>query len=81
MNSLKTAFMRLLLGASLVFGASCGVKGKPQPPVVPVVMSRGEPSFSKATEKIKVAPVNQRKKLEGDFEESPDFEISPEDKR
>jgi hypothetical protein len=51
---------------------ACGVKGRPQPPLTPALLGRGQPSFSKATEKVKVKKRNQ-KKIEGDFEEPDDF--------
>ncbi len=61
----------------LVLGISgCGVKGKPQPPLTPPILGRGEPSFSKATETIKVP--KKAKKIEGDFEEPEDFAPSEE---
>ena len=53
-------------------GSSCGVKGRPQPPLTPALLGRGAPSFSKATEKVKVQKQNP-KKIEGDFEDPEDF--------
>lgn len=48
---------------------ACGVKGKPQPPLTAPVLGRGEPSFSKATEKIKV----KRKARPSDWDENGEF--------
>jgi hypothetical protein len=65
----------LLLVICLNF--SCGVKGKPQPPLNPSQLGRGTPSFNKATENIKI-PKN--KKIPGDFVEPSDFEPEKEEK-
>ena len=65
----------------LLLLAGCGVKGKPQAPLTPLGISRGEPSFSKATERVKVTPGAKKKKIEGDFEEPGDFDAEPEDKK
>lgn len=32
----------------------CGVKGDPMPPLSPTVLGHGEPSYQKATEKIRI---------------------------
>jgi hypothetical protein len=32
----------------------CGVKGDPMPPLSPAVLGHGEPTYQKATEKIKI---------------------------
>ena len=50
----------------------CGVKGKPSPPLTPPVLCRGEPSYSKATEGLKIDP-KKRKKIQDDWDESDDF--------
>lgn len=52
---------------------ACGVKGKPQPPLTAPVLGRGEPNYSKATEKVKL----KKKPTTPDWEETEDF---PEDK-
>jgi hypothetical protein len=52
---------------------ACGVKGKPMPPLTAPVLGRGEPNYSKATEKVKL----KKKPLPSDWEESEDF---PEEK-
>ena len=31
--------------------ASCGVKGRPLPPIIPPTLGRGEPTYSEATKK------------------------------
>jgi hypothetical protein len=63
------------------FTLSCGVKGKPQPPLTPALLGRGEPSYSKATEKLKVIKKKSSQKIEGDFEETDDFAPTPEDEK
>lgn len=59
----------------LVICGGCGVRGRPSPPDVPAPIGRGEPSFSKATEKL-VVP--QRKKnnrgMQDDWNEPTEFE-------
>ena len=67
--------------AAILCSLGCGVKGRPQAPLKPALISRGEPSFSKATEKIKVSPQNKKKKIEGDFEDQYDFEPDGEEKK
>jgi len=47
----------------------CGVKGKPQPPLTAPVLGRGEPNFSKATEKVKL----KQKPKAPDWDEPGDF--------
>ncbi len=32
--------------------ASCGVRGQPQPPLVPAELGRGEPGFKRASEEF-----------------------------
>ncbi len=66
--------IKILIFALLCTG--CGVKGKPQPPLTPALMGRGQPSYSKATESVKIP---KAKKVEGDFEDVPDFEIEKEE--
>lgn len=53
---------------SLLLGA-CGVKGKPQPPLTAPVLGRGEPNYSKATEKVKL----KKKPIPGDWDYNEDF--------
>jgi hypothetical protein len=53
--------------------AGCGVKGKPQPPLEPPLIGRGEPVFSEATQDIQIqkkAPV----KIPDDWDDPKDFE-------
>lgn len=54
----------------LIFLCACGVKGKPQPPLTAPVLGRGEPSYSKATENVKL---KQKKPRTSDWEEKDDF--------
>lgn len=49
--------------------SACGVKGKPQPPLTAPVLGRGEPNFSKATEKVKL----KKKPKVNDWDEPGDF--------
>jgi hypothetical protein len=42
----KVLFCLLVLGV-----ASCGVKGRPLPPLIPPTLGRGEPTYSEATKK------------------------------
>jgi hypothetical protein len=64
----------LILALTLML-AGCGVRGRPSPPDIPAPIGRGEPSFSKATEKL-VVP--QRKKnnrgMQDDWNDPTDFE-------
>jgi hypothetical protein len=64
----------ILIGSQVT---GCGVKGKPQPPLIPAFIGRGEPSFAKSADKPK-SQNQSKKKIEGDFEESDDFESSVE---
>ncbi len=68
---------KILLLTSVLMSAgmvACGVKGKPQPPLTAPVLGRGEPSFSKATENLKL---KKKTNPPADWEESADF---PEEK-
>jgi hypothetical protein len=47
----------------------CGVKGNPQPPLTAPVLGRGEPNYSKATEKVKL----KKKTPPSDWDEPDDF--------
>lgn len=60
------------------FQLGCGVKGKPLPPIDPVTLGRGVPSYSKASENI---GKDKKKKnvIQDDWEDSNDFE--KEDKK
>lgn len=68
---------RIFIGISLfliILGlGACGVKGKPQPPLTAPVLGRGEPNYSKATEKVKL----KKKPIPADWEENDEF---PEEK-
>ncbi len=51
----QTQYCRLFfLLAIFQFCIACGVKGDPMPPLSPTVLGHGEPTFQKATEKIKI---------------------------
>jgi len=69
--------MKCFLGISFFIVSfmmsACGVKGKPQPPLTAPVLGRGEPNYSKATEKVKL----KKKPIPLDWEESDEF---PEEK-
>ncbi len=71
----------LTLISFLLTLVNCGVKGGPQPPLTPILMSRGEPNFAKVTEKLKMPSKAKHKKIQGDFEESDDFSVVPEEKK
>ncbi len=51
---------------------SCGVKGKPQPPLEPPVLGRGEYMPTKKPQQSN--PKKKFKSVEPDWEESDDFE-------
>lgn len=65
--------MKTTLALSLGFFSAlligCGIKGKPQPPLTPPVLGRGEPNFSKATEGLKI----KKKPPAFDWQEPEDF--------
>jgi hypothetical protein len=42
---------KVLLCFLLLAVASCGVKGRPLPPLNPATLGRGEPTYSEATKK------------------------------
>lgn len=69
MISIPNSFLVLFL-SSIVIG--CGVKGDPQPPLTPPLLGRGEPSFSKATESLKIKKKN-KPSTEPDWDEPADF--------
>lgn len=50
----------------------CGVKGRPMPPTDPPVLGRGEPSYSKATQSLKIDP-KKKKKIQDDWDDNSDF--------
>lgn len=65
---IKTLLFLVLSG----FFLSCGVKGKPQPPLDPPLLGRGEPSYSKATQGLKIDP-KKKKKIQDDWDDGSDF--------
>jgi hypothetical protein len=70
--------MNFTLGAGALillsfFMSACGVKGQPQPPLTAPVLGRGEPSYSKAAEKVKL----KKNPVPKDWEDSDEF---PEEK-
>jgi len=70
---------RLLIPLLFLLSA-CGVKGKPQPPLDPPTLGRGEPVFTEGTQDIqlkKKAPT----KIKDDWDDPKDFpNDSSEDK-
>ena len=46
--------MKNLVIAFVAFSAllACGVRGKPQPPLTPAELGRGQPTFKRATEEF-----------------------------
>ena len=60
-------FSILIVVASCVLSLGCGVKGKPQPPLLPEVMGTGQYNYKNATEGVKV---NSKKKQIEEQEEN-----------
>lgn len=50
MKSRTYAYKRLLVLVSLFAAAACGVRGRPQPPLTPAELGRGQPTFKRSTE-------------------------------
>lgn len=48
---MKNPSVVLLVVGSLILFA-CGVRGRPQPPLVPADLGRGKPTFKRATEEF-----------------------------
>jgi hypothetical protein len=65
-------FLLILLGL-----CSCGVKGNPQPPLAPPVLGRGEPSYSRATEGVKLKKKKAPTPAEPDWDQPSDFSEEP----
>lgn len=80
MNCLRLLSHMLLLLISCIF-VGCGVKGDPQPPLSPAVLGHGEPTYHKATEKIKIKKKDSKNKSstakEDDWEELDFIEDGP----
>lgn len=74
---MRTSFRFAVALLCLTF-IGCGVKGKPQPPLIPAFIGRGEPGVAKPQDKNKNSSQN-KKKIEGDFDDSDDFGPSIED--
>jgi len=58
------------------FLGACGVRGRPTPPEKPPLLGHGEPSYSRATEKVKVPQKKKASKdsnKDDDWDESDDF--------
>ncbi len=55
-KNLKTIF---LAAALCLFISGCGVRGRPQPPLTPPELGRGEPTFKRATEEFAFPQVPQ----------------------
>ena len=43
---------RIILLFAISFSAGCGVKGDPEPPLLPPELGRGQPTYRQATEEI-----------------------------
>lgn len=69
MNFINISFISVFF---VFLTSACGVKGDPQPPLTPPLLGRGEPSFSKATEALKIKKKN-KPSLEPDWDEPADF--------
>jgi predicted small lipoprotein YifL len=48
-SNLKFVILSISFAASLT---GCGVRGRPQPPLTPPELGRGQPSFKRATEEF-----------------------------
>ena len=44
--------IKLILLVACCLVAGCGVRGRPQPPLTPPELGRGEPTFKRATEEF-----------------------------
>jgi hypothetical protein len=64
--------MKYLILFLTFLNLSCGVKGKPLPPLTPPALGRGEPNYSKATQGLEIDPKKKRK-IQDDWPEEPDF--------
>lgn len=55
---------------------ACGVKGDPMPPLSPTVLGHGEPTYQKATEKIKIKKrgVKKNETTKDNIGEDPEWE-------
>jgi hypothetical protein len=56
--------------------SACGVRGRPTPSEIPPLLGHGEPSFSRATEKVKVPKkkkTSSNPNKDEDWNESDDF--------
>lgn len=63
---------------SILFSlTACGVRGRPQAPLAAPILGRGEPSYSEATQDLKIKK-KIPKKIEGDWDEPEDFEDKKE---
>ncbi len=50
----------------ILLAAGCGVKGDPKPPLTPVALGHGQPSFKRATKNIVPAPPPDANQLSKD---------------
>ncbi len=62
-------FLSFILG---MMSVGCGVKGKPQPPLDPPLLGRGEPVFTEATQDIHLKK-KPSVKLSDDWDDPKDF--------
>ena len=63
----------LILLCFLFVSTACGVRGRPSPPETPPVLGHGEPSYSKATEKVKLLKKKKSQNSKDDWNEPEDF--------
>lgn len=49
---MKTSAILSLAIAAALSATGCGVRGRPQPPLTPAELGRGQPSFKRATEEF-----------------------------
>jgi len=65
---------KIMILLSLVCFSACGVRGKPLPPENPPLLGRGEPNYSKATEKVDLPSQKKTKNSNTDQDDSEDQE-------
>jgi len=72
-NFLKKSLVFIIL----ILFTACGVKGKPQPPLDPPPLGRGEPVFTRATQDIqlqkKPSAAKHKEIIKDDWDEPKDF--------
>lgn len=72
--------IKFICALLILITSGCGVKGRPQPPLTPPMIGRGEPNLPKATEKVRLPKKKNPKSgsADDDWNESDDFLPSEE---